>query len=135
MWLRTACAHESKGNNLMKIRLAVAVLAVLFAGIWTLVLRPGFVPERYQQIAMLLAASVTASAAIWPARRLATIAQATNLVALGVYALIALSWARHDSEVAEGIAMMFVTGAILLVILPPVASIVALQMLKARFLK
>jgi peptidoglycan/LPS O-acetylase OafA/YrhL len=117
---------------MMKMRLTIALIAVAHATIWTIILRPGYFPERYEQIAMFLAAAMTASVAIWPSRRIATIAQATQFMAVGLYALITFVWAKHDSEAVEGIALMFMTGAILFVIIPPVTSIVALQILKRK---
>ena len=113
-----------------KTQIATLLLAFTQAIIWTLVLRASYAPERVEQAAMIAATALTAVAAVRPYRLLATVAQMGQTVALLIYVAVSVHWARTDGEAAAGLAMMIMSGGILLVVAPPVANLIALQLLK-----
>ena len=98
--------------------------------IWTVILGAAYAPERIQQVTMIAAAALTVVAGVRRTRRAASVAQAAQGVALLVYGSVAAIWAKVEPEVVEGLLILVLTGAILLVIAPPIASIIALHFLK-----
>ena len=114
-------------KRIRKIIFCVAVLQVI---IWTVILRSNYAPERIQQFTMLAAAAVTLAAGVRLRRGTASWAQAAQVVAIIVYFAVAAVWAAFDPEVIEGILLLTMTGAILLIIVPPIVSVVALHFLK-----
>jgi len=115
-----------------KIIFCVAGLQVL---IWTVMLRANYAPEGIQQCTMLAAAVLTIAAGVSLRRRVANWAQAAQGVALLAYFAVAAVWAAFEPEVMEGLLLLTLTGAILLVIVPPIVSVVALHFLKRGLAK
>jgi hypothetical protein len=119
-------------KRIRKIIFGVAVLQII---IWTMILRANYAPERIQQLTMLAAAALTIAAGVSLRRGAASWAQAAQGAALLVYFAVAAVWAAFEPEVIEGLLLLTMTGAILLVIAPPIVSVVALHCLKRALAK
>jgi hypothetical protein len=119
-------------KRIRKIIFSVAVLQIM---IWTVILRTNYAPERIQQLTMLAAAGLTLAAGVSLRRGAANWAQAAQVVALLAYFAVATVWAAFEPEVIEGLLLLTLTGAILLVIVPPIVSVVALHFLKRAIAK
>jgi len=118
-----------------RIRTTTFCVAVLQVLIWIVIFRPAYAPERIQQCTMLAAAVLTIAAGVSLRRGVASWAQAAQGVALLAYFAVAAVWAAFEPEVMEGLLLLTLTGAILLVIVPPIVSVVALHFLKRGLAK
>ena len=113
-----------------RIRMTTIGIGIAQAMIWTVFFWAAYAPERIQQVTMIAAAALTVVAGVRRTRRSASLAQTAQGIALLVYGAVAAIWATVEPEADEGIFLMIVTGAILLVIAPPIAGIVTLHFLK-----
>ena len=116
-------------TNPRKMVIGIAAAQLLS---WSLLLRAAYAPEGIQQGVMLAAAGLTLFAGLRPSRGAATLAQGAQVAALLVYGAVAAVWALVNPEVIEGLLMLTMTGAILFVVVPPIASVIALHYLKRK---
>lgn len=112
------------------IRLTIIALATAQLYVWILVLQSTYWPEHVQQGVMILAAVLTFAAAVRARTRWVTLAQIGQVAALLAYVGTTALWIGGDQEVLDGFLMLALSGAIALVIVPPVGCLVALHLLR-----